>query len=78
MASIKVFMTNEDKEKKIVGTQTVAKKLSKKLVSKDGTIIYFIEKDHGVKRGFMSRMKFANEHPLDGDYCEIELTLDRT
>ena len=77
MASIKVFMTNEDKEKEIVGTPRVSKKLSKKLTKKDGTIIYFIQKDHGIKQGLMSKMNFRTLHPIDTKFCEITIELER-
>lgn len=78
MASIKVFMKNEDKEKKIVGTPNVPKALSKKMSKPDGTVMYFVQKDYGVKNGLMSKMNFRTEHPVETDMCEITIKIERT
>jgi len=77
MASIKVFMTNEDKEKEIVGIPRVSKRLSKKLTKTDGTIMFFIKKDHGIKQGLMAKMNFRTLHPIDDSFCEITIELER-
>ncbi len=76
-ASINVYMTNEEKPKKIVGTPEVDMKLSKKLTNQKGDVIFFIQKKHGIARGFMHKMDFTNLHPLDDKFCEITIKIDR-
>jgi len=77
MASIKVFMKGEEKEKEIVGVPKVSAEYSKKLTRDDGTVMYFIEKDHGIKRGFMGKMNFRTIHPVLPDFCEITIEINR-
>lgn len=76
-ASIKLIPIQDEKEKAIVGIPKVDKKFSKKLCRADGTIMYFIEKDHGVKRGFMHVMNFRTEHPVKKTFCEITIEIER-
>ena len=78
MASIKVFMQNEEKEKKIVGIPDVPKRFSKKMSKEDGTVMYFIQKDFGVKNSLMSKMNFRTLHPIDKTFCEITIKINRT
>jgi hypothetical protein len=75
--SIKLIPIQDEKEKEIVGVQKVDKRLSKRVTKTDGTVINFIQKDHGVKRGFMKKMNFNIEHPLDKTFCEITIEIER-
>ena len=76
-ASIKVFMKNEDKEKKIIGTPKVPTEMSKCFTKKDGKKIYYIDKDYGIKQGLMSKMDFRNPLTTNPDMCEITIKIDR-
>jgi hypothetical protein len=78
MASIKVYMKNEEGEKKIKGTPKVPSKLSAKLSKEDGSkTIYFIDKDFGIKEGLMSKMDFKVIHPTRANLCEITIPIER-
>lgn len=76
-ASINVYMKNEDSEPKIIGTPKILKKFSKKMSKSDGTIMYFVQKDYGVKNGLMSKMNFRTIHPVDTSFCEITIEIER-
>lgn len=76
-ASIKVYM-KEEKEKVIKRTPRVSVNLSAKLVKEDGSkTIYFIDKDFGIKEGFMSKMDFKTIHPTRSNLCEITIPIER-
>lgn len=63
-------------EQKKLSTRKVSKELGKKLTSLDtGKTMYFIDKQHGLKRGLMSVMNFRTLHPVEPNMCEIDLTL---
>jgi len=76
-ASIKVYMTNEEKPKKIVGTPEVPVKMSKKLTNTEGTVMWFVQKSWGIKNGLMAAMNFKTLHPMDDKFCEITIKIDR-
>jgi hypothetical protein len=76
-ASIKVFMKGEDKEKKIVGTPKVPKEMSKCFTKEDGTQLYYIDKDYGIKHGLMSKMDFRNPLVTNPDMCKITIKIER-
>lgn len=75
--SIKLIPIQDEKEVEIIGIPKVDIKFSKKLCRADGTIMYFIQKDHGIKRGFMSKMNFRTLHPIDKNFCEITIEIER-
>ena len=78
MASIKVYMKNEESEKKIKGTPKVPISLSAKLSKEDGSkTIYFVDKDFGIKQGLSSKMKFNILHPTRPNLCEITIPINR-
>ena len=77
MASIKVFMTNEEKEEKIIGTPEVPKAKSKVLKGGNGNLIYFIDKGYGIKNGLSAKMKFNTLLPTNPKMCEITIEIDR-
>ena len=76
-ASIKVFMKGEEKEKKIIGTPDVPISMSKKFSKEDGTVLYYVHKDWGIKRGLMSKMDFKNELVTDDSFCLITIDINR-
>jgi hypothetical protein len=78
MESIKVYMTGEEKESVITGTPSVPKALSKTLVSKEtGEIIYFVDKNYGLKHKLTSKMNFSCTHPIHITMCEITIPINR-
>lgn len=77
MASIKVFMTNEDKPKKIVGTPEVPKDVSKCFTKDDGTKLYYIDKDYGLKHGLESKMDFTKTLTINPKMCQITIKIKR-
>lgn len=78
MASIKVYMKNEEKEKVIKGTPQIPSNLSAKLSKMDGNqVIYFVDKDFGIKQGLSSKMKFNSTHPSRPNLCEIIIPIER-
>ena len=76
MASIKVYM-QEEVESPIVGVPQVKIALSKKLTHPNGDIVYFIDKNEGMRLGLSSKMKFNNVHPIKPSMCEITITIER-
>ena len=76
MASIKVYMTNEEKPKKIIGTPEVPKEMSKCLQG-SGKKLYYIDKSYGIKHGLQSKMEFNRLHPVDNKMCEITIEIKR-
>jgi len=78
MASIKVFMKDEEREKPIVGIPKVPKKLSKQLKTADGTeTVYFIDKNYGLSNGLKPAMNFSILHPISPNMCEIKCEIER-
>jgi|TARA_B110000908_G_scaffold9361_1_gene11430 hypothetical protein len=78
MASIKVFMKDEEREKPVVGIPKVPKKLSKQLTNPDGTqTVYFIDKNYGLTNGLKSAMNFSILHPMSSNMCEIKCEIER-
>jgi|TARA_B110001450_G_C17627209_1_gene483658 hypothetical protein len=78
MASIKVFMKDEEKERPVVGIPKVPKKLSKQLKSPDGTkTVYFIDKNYGLSNNLKSAMNFSILHPISPNMCEITCEIER-
>ena len=77
MASIKVFMTNEDKPKKIVGTPEVPISESKCFTKEDGTKLYYINKDYGLKHGLDSKMDFTKPLEVNPKMCRITIPIKR-
>lgn len=75
--SIKLIPIQDEAEHVIVGIPKVSKSFSKKMIKADGTVMYFIQKDHGVKRGFMGKMNFRTLHPIDKTFCEITIEIER-
>lgn len=77
MASIKVYMTEEE-ETKIVGTPKVSSKLSKKLLHPTtGNEMFFIDKNEGMRLGLINKMNFKNIHPIATNMCEITINIER-
>ena len=76
-ASIKIYMTNEEKPKKIIGIPEVPIAKSKKMQGGTGEIIYYIDKSYGIKNGLSSKMKFNNLLPINPKMCEITIEIDR-
>ena len=78
MASIKVFMKDEEREKPVVGIPKVPKKLSKQLKTADGTeTVYFIDKNYGLSNGLKPAMNFSILHPISPNMCEIKCEIVR-
>jgi len=78
MASIKVFMKDEEREKPVVGIPKVPKKLSKQLKTADGTeTVYFIDKNYGLSNGLKPAMNFSILHPISPNMCEIKCEIER-
>lgn len=78
MASIKVYMKNEEREKQIKGTPKVPFSKSAKLSKEDGSkTIFFVDKDYGLKNGLSSKMNFKVLHPTRPNLCEITIPIER-
>ena len=78
MASIKVFMKDEEVDKPVVGIPQVPKKLSKQLSNQDGTeIVYFVDKNYGLSNGLATAMNFSILHPMSPNMCEIKCKIER-
>lgn len=78
MASIKVYMKNEEREKQIKGTPKVPFSKSAKLSKEDGSkTVFFVDKDYGLKNGLMSKMNFKILHPTRPNLCEITIPIER-
>jgi hypothetical protein len=78
MASIKVFMKDEEKDKPVVGIPKVPKKLSKQLTNQDGTkTVYFVDKNYGLSNKLKSAMNFSILHPIAPNMCEINCEIER-
>ncbi len=78
MASIKVVMKDEEKDKPVIGIPQVPKKLSKQLSNQDGTeIVYFVDKNYGLSNGLATAMNFSILHPMSPNMCEIKCKIER-
>ena len=78
MASIKVFMKDEETDKPVIGIPQVPKKLSKQLSNQDGTeTIYFVDKNYGLSNGLKLAMIFSILHPMSPNMCEIKCKIER-
>lgn len=78
MASIKVYMRNEEKEKQIKGTPKIPFSKSAKLSKEDGSkTIYFVDKNYGLQNGLTSKMNFKIIHPTRPNMCEITIPIER-
>ena len=78
MASIKVFMKDEEKDKPVIGIPQVPKKLSKQLSNQDGTeTVYFVDKNYGLSNGLATAMNFSILHPMSPNMCEIKCKIER-
>jgi hypothetical protein len=78
MASIKVFMKDEEREPEIIGVPKVPKDKSKTLINTEtGEIIYFIDKNYGIKNKLMSKMNFKIIHPTHTNMCELTIPINR-
>jgi hypothetical protein len=59
-------------------TISVPKKLSARLSKEDGSqVIYFIDKDYGIKEGLENVMDFKVLHPSRQNLCEIKISIER-
>lgn len=53
-------------------------KLSAKLSKEDGSkVLYFIDKDFGIKEGLTNVMDFKVIHPSRPNLCEIKIPIER-
>ena len=78
MASIKVFMKDEEKDKPVTGIPQVPKKLSKQLSNQDGSeTVYFVDKNYGLSNGLKSAMNFSILHPMSPNMCELKCKIER-
>jgi len=77
MASIKVYMKNEEQPKKIIGTPEVPIEQSKCFTKLDGTKLYYIDKDYGIKQGLSSKMEFNKTLATNPKMCEITIKIKR-
>lgn len=69
----------EDPEEKIIGTPSIRKELSKQFLNPDtGETLYYIDKDHGLKRGLQSKMDFRNTLASNPNMCRITIKIKRT
>jgi len=51
---------------------------SKSLVSKEtGEVIYFIDKNYGIKHKLTGKMDFTTVHPIHTNMCEIKGDITR-
>jgi hypothetical protein len=77
MASIK-FVHKEEKEQIIKGVPKVPMDKSKKLVSKDGTeVFYYVDTQTAFKLNIDSKVDFTKKHPLDKNYSLITIPIER-
>jgi len=52
---------------------TLPKSKSKALASKEtGEMLYFVDKNYGIKHKLTSKMNFTVVHPIHTNMCEIE------
>ena len=78
MASIKVRMRAEEHEQEIRGVPKIPKDKSKSLINTNtGEIVYFVDKNYGIKNKLMSKMNFNLLHPVYTNMCEITIPINR-
>jgi hypothetical protein len=69
---------SEKEEERIIRAFSVSKELSKKLINPDtGEVLYFIDRDFGLKRGLQSVMDFRNPLTIDPNMVRIRIKLNR-
>ncbi len=76
MASIK-FIHRDDEELKITGKEVVPKELSAKLTNSKGEVIYYVDRNYGLGKGWISKMNFKNSHPLKPNLVELKFEIER-
>lgn len=70
---------SEESEVKKIHLLSVSKELSKKFINPDtDEVMYFIDRDHGLKRGLQSVMDFRNPLTIDPNFVRINVKLNRT
>ena len=68
----------QDEVVKIKGTPKVESKLSKKMIHPHtGEVVYYIDKNEGLRMGLISKMNFNNLHPIAKNMCEITIEIER-
>ena len=68
----------DEREIVIKGTPQVPFSLSAKLSKVEGNqVIYFVDKDFGIKNGLSSKMRFNILHPSRSNLCEITIPIQR-
>ena len=78
MASIKMVTIKDEKEKVIKGTPKVSTSLSKKLIHPTtGDVMFFVDKNEGIRLGLMSKMNFKTICPIAPNMCEITIKIER-
>ena len=62
----------------IKGTPQVPLSLSARLSKVEGNeVIYFVDKDFGIKNGLSPKMRFNILHPTRPNLCEITIPIQR-
>ena len=57
---------------------SVSKELSKKFINTEtNETLYYIDRDHGLKRGLQSIMDFRNPLSVDPNMVRVNVKLDR-
>lgn len=68
----------DEREIVIKGTPQVPHSLSARLSKVEGNqVIYFVDKDFGIKNGLSSKMRFNILHPTRPNLCEITIPIQR-
>ena len=68
----------DEREIVIKGTPQVPFSLSARLSKVEGNeVIYFVDKDFGIKNGLSSKMRFNILHPTRPNLCEITIPIQR-
>ena len=68
----------DEREIVIKGTPQVPFSLSARLSKVEGNqVIYFVDKDFGIKNGLSSKMRFNILHPSRPNLCEITIPIQR-
>jgi hypothetical protein len=68
----------DEREIIIKGTPQVPFSLSARLSKVEGNeVIYFVDKDFGIKNGLSSKMRFNILHPSRPNLCEITIPIQR-
>ena len=78
MASIKMIPIKDEKERVIKGIPKVSTSLSKKLIHPTtGDVMFFIDKNEGMRLGLISKMNFKTKCPIAPNMCEITIEIER-